>query len=58
MLIVLLTMLIALLTMSGLAIAWSLCLVLALAIALVAWSASMPKRGIPDRIAGTYPVPR
>ena len=55
---VLLPMLLVLLTMGGLAIAWSVYLVLALSIALVAWSVSMPVRGIPDRLAGTYPVPR
>ena len=54
----LLPLLMVLLSMSGLAIAWSVYLVLALLIALVTWSASMSKRGIPDRIAGTYPVPR
>jgi uncharacterized RDD family membrane protein YckC len=55
---VLLPMLTVLLTMIGLTITWSVYLVLALLIALVAWSASLPKRGIPDRIAGTYPVLR
>ena len=55
---VLLPVLLVLLTTSGLANTWSPYLVLALVIALVAWSASMPGRGIPDRLAGTYPVPR
>ncbi len=55
---VLVPVFLVLLKMSGLGIAWLLYLVLALAVALVAWSASMPGRGIPDRIAGTYPVPR
>ena len=55
---VLLPVLMVLLTTSGLAITWSVYLALALVIALVAWSASMPERGIPDRLAGTYPVPR
>ena len=55
---VLLPMLIALLPLLGLAKTWSLCLSLAVLIALIAWSVSMPGRGIPDRIAGTYPVPR
>lgn len=32
--------------------------VLAILIALVVWSASMPERGLPDRIAGTYLVLR
>jgi hypothetical protein len=31
---------------------------LALLIGLVTWSTSMRERGIPDRLAGTYPVPR
>ena len=55
---VLLPLLMVLLIMSGLAITWSVCLALALVTALVAWSASMPERGILDRLAGTYPVPR
>ncbi len=46
----------------GLAITWSLHLSLYLSLAvfvgLIAWSLSMPVRSIPDRIAGTYPVPR
>jgi hypothetical protein len=55
---VLLPILMVLLATGGLPKAWSLCLVLALAAGLVAWSASMPGRGISDRLAGTYPVPR
>ena len=55
---VLLPMFMVLLKMSGLANTWSLYLVFAMLIALVAWSVSMPERGIPDRLAGTYPVPR
>jgi hypothetical protein len=47
-----------LLGMCGLALASSFSLALVLSIALVAWSASMSARGIPDRLAGTYPVPR
>ena len=42
----------------GLDKTWAVCLALAVFIALIAWSASMPVRGIPDRIAGTYPVLR
>ncbi len=54
----LLWMLIVLLTAVGLTKTWSVCLAPAVLIALIAWSLSMPVRGIPDRIAGTYPVPR
>jgi hypothetical protein len=55
---VLLPLLIWLLSMSGLELTFSVYLVLALLIALIAWSAWMPERGIPDRLAGTYLVPR
>jgi hypothetical protein len=41
----------------GIAQTWSMYLSMAVLIAIVAWSVSMPVRGIPDRIAGTYPVP-
>lgn len=46
------------LLMPALGTTWSICLLLALLTAVVTWSVSMPERGIPDRIAGTYPVPR
>jgi hypothetical protein len=50
-------LLVAILTLE-LGATWSICLVLAVLIACIAWSVSMPVRGIPDRIVGTYPVPR
>jgi len=53
-----LPMLAALLKMNGLAVPWSFYLLLVLLIGLVAWSVSLPERGIPDRLARTYPVPR
>jgi len=37
---------------------WGLPLLLPVLTALAVWSTLMPQRGIPDRIAGTYPVPR
>jgi len=56
---VLLLMLVVFLAeVAGLEKTWSLCLSLAVLIVIIAWSAWMPRRGIPDRIAGTYPVPR
>jgi hypothetical protein len=55
---VLLPNLIKFLSAVGLAITWSLYIGMAVLIAIIAWSAWMPRRGIPDRIAGTYPVPR
>jgi len=48
----------AILKPTGLEITWAACVSLAVTIALIAWSVSMPGRGIPDRLAGTYPVPR
>jgi len=55
---VLAPMLMVPLTMIGLDETWSLYLVLALLVAVIVRSVSMPVRGIPDRLAGTYPVPR
>ena len=55
---VLLPMLAVFLNMVGLERLWSMCFSLAFFTALIAWSALMPVRGLPDRIAGTYPVPR
>ncbi len=46
-----------LLIAAGLAPAWSVGLVALLAIGLAAWSAWLPDRGLPDRIAGTYLAP-
>jgi hypothetical protein len=56
---VLLLMLVVFLAeVAGLEKTWSLCLSLAVLLAIITWSAWMPRRGIPDRIAGTYPIPR
>jgi hypothetical protein len=55
---VLLPVAIVLLAMTGLDPTLSVCLVVALMIALIAWSAWLPERGFPDRLAGTYLVPR
>ena len=55
---ILILLLTAFLTAIGLTKIWSLCIMLAFLIAIIAWSLWMPRRGIPDRIAGTYPVPR
>jgi uncharacterized RDD family membrane protein YckC len=55
---VLLPLAIVVLAMIGLDPTMSVYLVLALMVALIAWSAWMPVRGIPDRLVGTYLVPR
>ena len=50
--------LMAILAPTGLGIGPAALIAVALSIALIAWSISMPGRGIPDRLAGAYPVPR
>ena len=51
-------LLLLLLKVSGLGIMMSVSLALALLVAVMTCSALLPQRGIPDRIAGTYLVPR
>jgi hypothetical protein len=53
-----LPILIVLLAVVGPGHKWLVCLLLAALIALVASSLNMPKRGIPDRLSGTFPVLR
>lgn len=54
---VLCPVLIVALTICGMAITWSVSISVVLLIAAIVWSVSLPERGIPDRLAGTYPVP-
>ncbi len=53
-----LPILIVLMAVVGPARAWPVYILLAALIALVAWSLSMPRRSIPDRLSGTFPVLR
>ncbi len=55
---VLLPVFLVLLMSIGLGAGWAIGLAIIPVIALVAWSLSLADRGIPDRISGTYPVPR
>lgn len=49
---------VALLPLEGSGMTWVLPLMAAVLIAVAVWSTLIPQRGIPDRIAGTYLVPR